>query len=60
MNQGHVTAVAPDALILYSNYLIEQILHMDVKCTVQAIFTAVGAETLVYSNYVKEQSCTWM
>jgi hypothetical protein len=37
MNQGHFTAVAADALILYSNYLIEQIVHMDVKCTVRAI-----------------------
>jgi len=37
MNQGHFTAVAADALILYANYLIEQIVHMDVKCTVRAI-----------------------
>ncbi len=37
MNQGPFTAVAADALILYSNYLIEQTLHMDVKCTAQAI-----------------------
>jgi hypothetical protein len=37
MNQGHFTAVAAHALILYSNYLTEQIVHMDVKCTVRAI-----------------------
>jgi hypothetical protein len=30
VNQGHFTPVAADAL----NYLIEQIVHMDVKCTV--------------------------
>jgi hypothetical protein len=54
MNQGHFTAVDADALILYSNYLIEQIVHMDVKCT------ALGGETLVDSNYLTEHTCTWM
>ncbi len=37
VNQGHFTPVAADALILYSNYLIEQRVHMDVKCSVWAI-----------------------
>jgi hypothetical protein len=29
--------VAADALRLYSNYLIEQMLHMDVNCTAHTI-----------------------
>ncbi len=37
VNQGRFTAVVADARILYSNYLTEQIVDMDVKCTAQAI-----------------------
>jgi hypothetical protein len=34
---GHLTSVGADALLLYSNYVTEHMLHMDVKCSVHAI-----------------------
>jgi hypothetical protein len=60
MNQGHFTAVAADALILYSNYLIEQISAHGCKMYCPGHFIALGGETLVHSNYLTEHTCTWM
>jgi hypothetical protein len=37
MYLGNFTSVGADALLLYSNYVTEHILHMDVKCSLQAI-----------------------